>query len=149
MKPGGQGNFSRLDGLDLPESQARRGYLRGLDFPVPVVRQVFTDKDGGSGVLYPAYSDLDVDAEAIIAICQKRWNVETFHKTLKSHASLARSPTKTVRTQSHHCFLAIWAACRLTWISVSHGLDHVALRTRLCLKAVRHAFDELQLLKAA
>ena len=46
-------------------------------------------------------------------------------------------------------FLAIYAACRLTWLSVTHGLNHVALRTRLYLKAVRHAFDELQLLKNA
>ena len=91
------------------------------------------------------------------SLYQKRWNVETFHKTLKSHASLAKSPTRTVRTQSNHCFLAIYAACRLTWLSVTHGLGHVALRTRLYLKAcprlergaVRHAFDELQLLKAA
>ena len=72
---------------------------------------------------------------------QKRWNVETCHKTLKSHASLAKSPTRTVRTQSNHCFLAIYAACRLTWLSVTHGLNRVALRTRLYLKAVRHAMN--------
>ena len=144
-----QGTFSRLDALNLPQRQAVRAYLRGLDFPVLVVRQVFTNKDGSTGVLYLACSDLESDAEGIVAIYQKRWNVETYHKTLKSHASLAKSPTRTVRTQSNHCFLAIYAACRLTWLSVTHGLNHVALRTRLYLKAVRHAFDELQLLKAA
>lgn len=144
-----QGAFSRLDALNLPERQAVCGYLRGLDFPVLVVRQVFTNKDGSRGVLYLACSDLECDGEDIIAIYQKRWNVETFHKTLKSHAALAKSPTRTVRTQSNHCFLAIYAVCRLTWLSVTHGLNHVALRTRLYLKAVRTAFDELQLLKAA
>ena len=113
-----QGDFSRLGALNLPERQALRGYLRGLDFPVLVVRRVFTNKDGGGGVLYPACSDLDSDAEDIIAIYQKRWHVETFHQTLKSHASLAKSPTKTVRTQSHSCFPAIYAVCRLTWGSV-------------------------------
>ncbi len=144
-----QGNFSRPEALNLPERQAVRGYLRGLDFAVLLVRQVFTNKDGSRGVLYLACSDLEHDAEGIVTIYQKRWNVETYHKTLKSHASLARSPTRTVRTQSNHCFLAIYAACRLTWLSVQHRLNHVALRTRLYLKAVRHAFDELQLLKAA
>ena len=39
-----QGTFSRLDALNLPEHQAVRGYLRGLDFPVLLVRQVFTNK---------------------------------------------------------------------------------------------------------
>ena len=152
-----QGTFSRLDALNLPERQAVRGYLRGLDFAVLLVRQVFTNKDGSTGVLYLAWSNLESDAEGIVAIYQKRWNVATFHKTLKSHASLAKSPTRTVRTQSNHCFLAIYAACRLTWLSVTHGLSHVALRTRLYLKAcprlergaVRHAFDELQSLRAA
>ena len=144
-----QGTSSRLDALNLPESQAVRGYLRGLDFPVLLVRQVFTNKDGSTGVLYLACRDLERDAEGIVVIYQKRWNVETCHKTLKSHASLAKSPTRTVRTQSNHCFLAIYAACRLTWLRVTHGLNRVALRTRLYLKAVRHAFDELQLLKAA
>ena len=47
------------------------------------------------------------------------------------------------------CFLSVYAVCRLTWLSVAHGLGHVALQTRLYLKAVRQAFDELQLLNAA
>ena len=144
-----QGTFSRLEALNLPERQAMRGYLRGLAFPILLVRQVLTNKDGSRGVLYLACSDLDRDAKGIVTIYQKRWNVETFHKTLKSHAALAKSSTRTVRTQSNHCLLAIYAVCRLTWLSVTHGLGHVALRTRLYLKAVRHAFDELQLLKAA
>ena len=105
-----QGVFSRLEALNLPESQAVRGYLRGLDFAVLVVRQVFVNKDGSTGVSYPACSDLERDGEGIIAIYQRRWNVETFHKTLKSHASLGKSPTRTVRTQSNHCFLSLYAA---------------------------------------
>ena len=47
-----QGTFSRLDALNLPQRQAVRAYLRGLGFPVLVVRQVFTNKDGSTGVLY-------------------------------------------------------------------------------------------------
>ena len=39
-----QGTFSRLDALNLPQRQAVRGYLRGLDFAVLLVRQVFTNK---------------------------------------------------------------------------------------------------------
>lgn len=50
---------------------------------------------------------------------QKRWNVETFYKTLKSHAALAKSPTKRERTRfvepsgetNNYCFMAIYAAC--------------------------------------
>ena len=144
-----QGGFHRIDTLDLPEGQPVRGWLRGLDFPVLLLRQIFKNQDGSTGTLHLAGSDLDGEGETIKAIYQKRWKVETFHKTLKGNAALAKSPAKTVRTQSNHCFMAIYSACRLEWISVAHQMNHFALRTRIYLKAVRHAFDELQLLKAA
>ena len=41
------------------------------------------------------------------------------------------------------------SACRPEWLSVRHRMNHFALRTQISLKAVRYAFDELQLLKAA
>ena len=112
-------------------------------------RQVFRNEDGSTGTLYLASSELDADGQTVCAIYQRRWKVETFHKTLKSNAALAKSPTKTVRTQSNHCFVSIYSACRLEWLSVKHGMNHFALRTRIYLKAVQHAFGELQLLKAA
>ena len=46
-----QGHFSRIDSLDLPERQAVQCWLRGLDFPVRLVRQVFTNQDGSTGTL--------------------------------------------------------------------------------------------------
>ena len=144
-----QGNFSRIDSLELPEHQAVQCWLRGLDFPVQLVRQVFTNKDGSTGTLYLASSDLDCDGPTICGICQKRWKVETFHKTLKSNAALAKSPTRTERTQSNHCFMSIYAAFRLEGLRLKHGVNHFALRARLYLQAIRHAFNELQLLKAA
>ena len=106
-------------------------------------------QDGSTGTLYLACSDLTCDGPTVEAIYQKRWNVETFHKTLKSHAALAKSPTKRVRTQSNHCFMALYAAFRLESLRIKHQLNHFALRARLYLKAIRYAFDELQTLKTA
>ncbi len=57
--------------------------------------------------------------------------METFHKTLKSNAALSKSPTRRVRTQSNHCFLAIYAAAQLEGLRVKHHLNHFALRSRL------------------
>ena len=99
--------------------------------------------------MYLACSDLTCEGPSIETIYQKRWNVEMFHKTLKSHAALAQSPTKRVRTQSNHCFMAIYAAGRLEGLRTKHRLNHFALRARLYLKALRCAFDELQMLKTA
>ena len=144
-----QGAFTRIDGCELPEHQPVQGWIKGLDFPVLLLRQVFTNQDGSTGTLYLACSDLTCDGAAIEAIYQKRWNVEIFHKTLKSHAALAKSPTKRVRTQSNHCFMAIYAAGRLEGLRTKHRLNHFALRARLYLKALRCAFDELQMIKTA
>ncbi len=144
-----KGRFKRIDTLDMPEGEAVRGWLRGVDFEVLLVRQVFRNGDGSSGTLYLASSELDASGQAICAIYQRRWKVETFHKTLKSNTALAKSPTKTVRTQSNHCFMSIYSASRLEWLSVKRQMNHFALRTQIYLKAVRHAFDQLQLLKAA
>ena len=79
----------------------------------------------------------------------QRWKVEVFHKTLKSHAALAKSPTKRVRTQSNHVFMAIYAAFSLEWLRIKHRMNPFALRSKLYLKAIRHAFEELQKLKTA
>ena len=144
-----QGGFLRIDARNLPERDPVQGWIKGLDFPVLLLRQVFTNKDGSTGEMYLACSDLNCEADTIETIYQKRWKVETFHKTLKSNAALSKSPTRRVRTQSNHCFMAIYAACRLEGLSVKHRLNHFALRSRLYLNAIRYAFHELQILKAA
>lgn len=144
-----QGAFSCIDACDVPEHQPAQGWIKRLDFPVLLLRQVFTNQDRSTGTLYLACSDLTCEGATIETSYQKRWNVETFHKTLKSHTALAKSPTKRERTQSNHVFMAIYAACRLEGLRVQHRLNHFALRSRLYLKAIRCAFDELQTLKTA
>ena len=143
------GRFARIDAQNLTEDTPVQAWIKGLDFPVLLIRQVFTNKDESTGEIFLACSDLTCDGETIETIYQKRWKVETFHKTLKSNAALSKSPTRRVRTQSNHCFVAIYAAARLEGLCVKHRLNHFALRSRLYLKAIRHAFQELQILKTA
>jgi len=57
---------------------------------------------------------------------------------------LAKSPTKTVRTQSNHCFASIYAFVKLERMKIATKMNHFALRSRLSLKAVQAAFQELQ-----
>ena len=92
-----QGYFARIDSLEWTEQTPIQGWIKGLDFPVLLYRQVFTNKDGSIGILYLACSDLNCDVTKIEAIYKKRWNVEVFHKTLKSNVGLAKSPTRSIR----------------------------------------------------
>lgn len=144
-----QGRFVRVDSLNLSDKQAVRGWLKGFDEEVLIVRRVFTNKDGSTGVLNLVCSDLTCDGERVAQLHQKRWKVEEFHKSLKSNAALAKSPTRRVRTQKNHVFMSVYAVFKLECLKITHHLNHFALRARLCLKAIRLAYDELQSLRAA
>jgi len=144
-----QGCFTRIDELDWSEQVSVRGWLKGVDFPVLIHRQVFINKDGSTGILYLACSDLSCKASEIEAIYQKRWRVEVFHKTLKSNTGLAKSPTKSIRTQTNHIFMSIYAAFQLECLKFKHKMNHFALRSRLYIKALQQAMNELHLLKTA
>ena len=53
--------------------------------------------------------------------------METFHKTLKFHSALAKSPTNGGRTQSDYCSMTLYMACCLEGLWVKHRLNYFAL----------------------
>lgn len=144
-----QGRFVRVDSLRLADKQAVRGWLKGFDHEVLLVGRVFTNKDGSTGRLSLVCSDLRCDGEQVADLHQKRWRVEDYHKSLKSNAALAKSPTRTLRTQQNHVFMTICAVFKLERLKMTHKLNHFALRAKLYVKAIQHAFSELARLKVA
>ncbi len=76
-----EGCFTRVDALQLTDKQAVRGWLKGFDQEVLLVRQVFTNKDGSTGILNLVCSDLTFDGEHVTAFYKKRWKAEEFHKS--------------------------------------------------------------------
>jgi len=46
-----QGRFTRIDELEWTEGKPKQAWTKGLDFPVLFHRQVFTNKDGSTGIL--------------------------------------------------------------------------------------------------
>ena len=141
--------FVRIDKLDLPEQTSVRGWLKGYAKEVLVIRQVFKNKDDSIGILHLVCSDLTCDFDAITTTYKKRWQVEVFHKSLKSNANLAKSPTRTLRTQSNHVFMAIYATFKLEALSVANKLNPFALCRKLLINASRSAYAQLQMLRAA
>ena len=98
------GKYVTVSTLELKENQQQEIYLEGISFGLLLIKQVYKNGDGSQGVLYLVSSDLTLTYEQITTIYHKRWKVEEYHKTLKQHVSLCKSPTKTVRTQSNHIF---------------------------------------------
>lgn len=142
-----QGKYQRVDELNVQKNQAIRVWLKGLDFPVLLVKQVFINKDGSQGELYIVTNDLNLTADALCAIYQSRWGVEELHKSLKQNVGLEQSPTKIEVTQSNHIFAAMIAWTKLELLSKIKQTNHFALKTQLYLKAVKASFEHLQQLK--
>ncbi len=141
--------FTRIENLDWSEEMVVTGWLKDVPFPVHLVRQTFSNKDGSTGILYLASSDTTLMREAILTTYQKRWPVEVFHKSLNQNAALGKAPVRRVTTQNNHIFAALYAVFKLECLKMKQNLNHFALRAHLYLKAIRIAFDELQVLKAA
>jgi hypothetical protein len=73
--------------------------------------------------------------------------VEEYHKSLKQNASLAKSPTRTVRTQSNHLFASLLAYIKLETLKFSQRLNHFALKAKIYLAANKAAWTELANMK--
>lgn len=119
-------------------------WLKGLEFPVTLIKKVFINEDNSPGVLYLVSNDLDHDTEYLYEIYQKRWQIEIYHKSIKQNASLAKSPTKKVISQSNHIFASIIAFCKLEMLQLKTCLNHFALKYKLILRANQEAMTELQ-----
>jgi hypothetical protein len=143
-----QGQYQRIDQLEVPEGSTQTIYLEGVPFPLLMVRQVFKNDDGSTGVRYLVTSDLTLDADPIIMIYQKRWKVEEYHRSLKQNASLAKSPTRTETTQTNHLVAALWAFVKIELLKVQTNKNHYQLKAQLYLSALQVAFQELQKLKS-
>ena len=139
-----QGRYQSVGSVSLEPGTRREVYLEQVPFPLMLIKQVFTNKDGSVGSLYLVTSDLTLSFEQITAIYQKRWKVEEYHKSLKQNASLAKSPTRTIRTQANHFFCALCAYVKLEQLKMKTHLSHFAMKTRLYAQAVKSAHEQLQ-----
>jgi DDE superfamily endonuclease len=138
-----QGKYVSIKSLDL-EGHTMSVYLKGLDFPVLVSKQVFKNEDDSTGVLYLGTSDLNLTYEQITAIYHKRWKVEQYHQSIKSNTAFSKSPTKTPTTQISHFIVSILAFVKLELLQLRKGKNHHALKSLIMLKATKAAYKEVQ-----
>jgi len=141
------GRYQQVSTLELEPDTVKEVYVEQVDFPLLVCKQVFKNEDGSEGVLYLVSNAVNLDYDRITTLYKRRWNVETYHKSLKCNTALAKSPTQTIRTQSNHCFASIYGFVKLERMKQATQLNHFALRSRIYLKALQAAYRELQSLR--
>jgi hypothetical protein len=142
-----KGQYQNLDALSLKDGEKRIVWLKDISFPVALIKKIFKNEDGSTGVLYLVTNDIESGADRIYEIYQKRWRIEEYHKSIKQNASLEKSPTKVVRSQKNHIFASIIAYCKLEFLRTKTFLNHFALKYQLLMKANRMAFLELERLR--
>lgn len=142
-----QGRYQTVSTLDLPEGTVREVYLESVDFPLLLTKQIFINGDGSIGILYLVTSDVRLDTSHLTTIYQTRWKVEEYHRSLKQNASLEKSPTRTVTTQTNHFFVALCTFVKLESLRTQTKLNHYALKSKIYLSALLSAFQSLQALQ--
>jgi hypothetical protein len=144
-----QGRYVRVDTLELEAHATREIYLEGVDFPLVLVKQVFTNEDGRTSIRYLVSSEPLLSFAALTTTYHERWEVECYHQSLKQNVSLAKSPTQTVTTQTNHFFAALCGFLKLERLKRKTKLNHFALKSKLYLNALRSAFATLRTLTPA
>lgn len=142
------GHWTRIDEIAIPDNTPVKVWLKDLEFPILLTKQVFTNKNQSTGVRFLVSNDFSLSDDNFTTLYKKRWSVEEYHKSLKQNAAIEKSPTRTVKTQSNHIFASIMAYVKLEKLKFSSKLNHFAMKSKIYLAANKAAFKELALLKA-
>jgi hypothetical protein len=142
------GHWTRIDELDIPNNTPVKVWLKDLEFPVLLNKQIFTNKNQSTGVRFLVSNDFNLSDDDFTTLYKKRWSVEEYHKSLKQNAAISKSPTRTVKTLSNHFFASIMAYVKLENLKFSSKLNHFAMKSKIYLAANKAAFKELAALKA-
>ena len=142
-----KGQWTSMDKLPLQPEQPVKVWIKDLAIEVVLCKFLFTNKDGSTGEMYLASNDLKLSADNFQTLYKKRWSVEEYHKSLKQNASLAKSPTRTVKTQTTHLFASLLAYVKLEKLKFVHKLNHFALKAKLYFAALKMAWKQLDEIK--
>jgi hypothetical protein len=136
-------NFKPLEELKLGK-RAVKLYLKGLDFPVLVVKKVFKNEDNSSGTLYLATSDLELSYEDILTLYKRRWKIEEYHKSMKSNCSLGKCQASSQTAQSSHFYCAALAYLLLEKTKAKEDKNHFTLKKELNIMQIKYGIKAIR-----
>jgi len=142
------GNWTRIDELKIPNNKPVEVWLKDLEFPVLLTKQLFTNKDETRGYRFLARNELNLTDDQFTTIYKKRWSVEEYHKSLKQNVSVGKSPTRTEKTQRNHLYASMLGYIKLEKLKFANKMNHFAMKTKIYNQALKAAFKELCNLKS-
>ncbi|MBL0332668.1 MAG: hypothetical protein IPP65_07520 [Chlorobi bacterium] len=139
--------YKSINKLQLVQ-QAVEVWLKEVDFPLLLLKQVFKNENGRVGELYLACSEKNLLDAQITRIYKKRLGVEEYHKSIKSNTGFAKDPTKTIKTQTNHFVLSIEAYIKLEFLKLRTNKNHFEMKAQIYLASQQSAYNELKNLSA-
>jgi len=117
-------NLTNISQLALQAFRSERVWLKDVELPILLIKQVFINKDNFTGTRYLATNNLNLTGDDFLNIYKKRWSVE-----------------------ESHIFAAVISYTKLERYKFSTKLNHFALKSKLFLNAAKAVFRELELIK--
>ena len=134
-----KGQWTKIDQLSLPPEQPVKVWIKALAIEVVLFKFVLTNKGVSTGEMYLVSNDFCLSAESFQTLYKKRWRVEGYRQSLKQNVSLAKSPTRKVRTQTAHLLASLPADVKLEKLKFAHKLNHFASKAKMYLVALKMA----------
>ena len=140
-------NWQNINQLDVQPFKPTKVWLKDVELSILLIKQVFINKDGSTGVKFLATNNLNLSSDDFNDLYKRRWSVEEYHKSFKQNTCMTKSPTRTVKTQSTHIFASIVSYIKLERYKFSTKLNHFALKSKLYINAAKAALKELEIIK--
>jgi len=77
-------------------------------------------------------------------IYQRRWNIEEYHKSIKSNTAFPKSPTRKEMTKQSHFTASIMAYVKLDRLKIRCSKNHFALKSIMLVNATKAAWATMQ-----
>lgn len=139
--------YQELKSLELVGGRPYKCKVRGVKFPLQVLKRYFKNGDGSTGTAYFLTNDLTMDGEAISSCYQKRWSIEEYHRSLKQYASIGESQAWSLKAHTNHIHLSLVAYVKLVFLQSRLAKSMHHLRRDILLKANFGAMNELKNIK--
>lgn len=123
--------YRAVSALEIPEGGIVV-HLEGFG-SVRVFKAVSRDGD----VEYWATNDLTMDELRRLALAERCWAVEEYHRALKQCCNVERCQARSGRAQRNHIGLAIRAFARLSWHFFTTGVSWYEAKAAIVREAVR------------
>lgn len=121
--------------------------VKEVSFTLHLVKKVYHNQDGSTGVQYLLSSDTSQDAQQIDQTYQKRWSSEDLHRSLKQNTALEKMPAKMACSQANHIFASMLAQVKLESLKMATKQNHYTLKKQILIESLKSAWTYLQQLK--